>query len=1177
MTDPLNHEHPAKPAPRRRRHPLWILFGGLLILALLLGVGVWIAAPRILNSATVRGYVLDKLQSRLGLRIDVKTMHIGLMGTTTLTDVRVGLPLRHWPFARIPKLTINHHVIFWLLLTGKLGITNISLAGPRLILHQGDEGRWNLPAAWQDIRLAWQNWKLRHPGGDLASIGLPRVDIHHGTLLIERSGQPEMAIDDIEFKGIPTSALTWRFSLRAASTQVPQSHLLAQGVLVPQQSWLHSIHIQATGLGPWLQRLWPSWHGAASVSAQLRGRLLNNMLSERLNDVRINVGDFGLHGNAQAQYAGDHWRINPENVGIRVGYLSVPVNIYRGQIWADGRGFHVQGLRADLAGGGLRLSGVMNPTEGSATVSAAWHGISLFGTEMQSGSLTGALSSPWPGRRVIGLHIASSGQCTYGTWSTAATLSAQGRFHGRMNWQLESPQISWQRTRLVTLKGLRASGQLDHNQITVANCALASDPYVHLRGLYNLALGLWRVHLRATAASIPLLKLPANVHVHVSAYGNSGGMQLDNLLVKSPVWSLAASGNCIFTGRYPTHLIVTVTGIPLVNHGATKSNAGWSLGGLISGKLLADGGVMPLALHLNGRLAGTHFTVNHHLLALPEVHVTGQLTNRHIVLAADPVTVLGGRIAVRFKANTTGRLAGLTVESKHISAAAVGRLLLPTPWPGLRGYVGMNLNISVPGRDLQMTTVRGKLSADNLVIPTPKSLTAPMHILHGTASLNYSNGILTLAPIKLVGVGADASASANWNQLNPADIYFKLNVSDWPADIPALQFDTQVSGTVAGRYNWHSSAIHGTGDLKATIFQHFLPVGLAGTHIIALGRTISISHTSLDLMGNTLTGQGIWNIDQPLKSSAVFQCRLPNPKPLLLGYSWADGLKGTFAGNIVLGPAGGAHPLAPLELQFNLRAEKAALDAIQLGSLDVHAFISNRAILLDRSQLAFAGGTMRLWARVSRHNGGLLSSDTSLTFNNINLDQLTRTVIAKAHPTPGLLSGHLTAVALSNNWHNAIGSGELKITQSNLAGSTIMASVYRLLNVRLNNNKPTGTGEARWRIDGGNAQITYLHYFDRGVEILGAGELDNIWKMPDSTLKGYVIGTVRPFKHFHVPFIPQAKAILNALESSVSSVQVAGTWSHPTTTPVVFKNIGTAIQEIFVNAIVGNQSSSGGR
>lgn len=220
---------------------------------------------------------------------------------------------------------------------------------------------------------------------------------------------------------------------------------------------------------------------------------------------------------------------------------------------------------------------------------------------------------------------------------------------------------------------------------------------------------------------------------------------------------------------------------------------------------------------------------------------------------------------------------------------------------------------------------------------------------------------------------------------------------------------------------------------------------------------------------------------------------------------------------------------------------------------------------------------MRLWARVSRHNGGLLSSDTSLTFNNINLDQLTRTVIAKAHPTPGLLSGHLTAVALSNNWHNAIGSGELKITQSNLAGSTIMASVYRLLNVRLNNNKPTGTGEARWRIDGGNAQITYLHYFDRGVEILGAGELDNIWKMPDSTLKGYVIGTVRPFKHFHVPFIPQAKAILNALESSVSSVQVAGTWAHPTTTPVVFKNIGTAIQEIFVNAIVGNQSSSGGR
>ncbi len=1176
MTESLTSNRTTPPASGRKSHPVRMLFAGLLIMAVVLGAAVWIAAPRILNSTAVQGYVLDKIQSRLGLRIDVKTMHIGLAGTTTLTDVRIGLPLRHWPFARIPTLTITNNSIPWLLLTGQLGITNISAAGPRVILHQGDEGRWNLPAAWQDIRLAWQNWKLRHPGVDLASAGLPQVEIHHGTLLVELSRQSEMVIDDIGFQGIPTSTLTWRFSLNAASTQVPQSHLLAQGVLVPGQSWLHSIHVQAIGLGPWLKKMWPGWTGGASISAQLRGRLLHNTLSERLNGVRINIGQFGLHGNAQAQYAGDHWQINPENVGVRVGYLNVPMNIYRGQIWADSRGIHVKGLRADLAGGGLHLSGVMNPAEESATITAAWHGISMFGTEMQSGTLSGSLSSPWPGRRIIGLHITSSGQCAYGTWNTAASLSAQGRFHGKMDWELESPDISWQRTRLITLKGLNARGAFNNNQITISHCTLASDPYLNLRGLYNLTLGLWRLHLRATAASVPLLKLPADVHVHVSAYGNSGGMQLDNLLVKSPVWSLAASGNCIFTGNYPTHLILTVTGIPLVNQGE-KSNAGWALGGLISGKLLANGAVMPLALHLDGRLAGTHFTVNHHLLALPEVHVVGELTRNNIVLAADPAAVLGGQIAVRFDASTSGRLAGLSLQAQHISAAAVGGLLLPTPSVGLHGYMGLNLKISVPARNLQMAQVQGSISADNLVIPSPKSLTTPIHILRAAATVDFSHGILTLSPIKLTGVGGDASASANWNELSPADIYVKLHLSDWPANIPALQFDTQVSGTLAGRYNWRSTAIHGSGDVNATIFQHLMPIGLAGTHLIAAGRIISLSHTSLDLMGNTLTGQGIWNMDQPLKSSAVFQCSLPNPKPLLLGYSWADGLKGTFAGNIVLGPTTGQHPLAPLELRFDLDAKNAMLSAIKLGSLNVHAFISDHSILLDRSKLAFAGGTMRLWARVSRHQAGLLSSDTSLTFNNISLDELTRTVIAKARPTPGLLSGRLTAVALSNNWHNAIGSGDLKITQSNLAGSTIMASIYRLMNVRLSASHPTGAGEARWRIDGGNAQITYLHYFDRGVEILGAGELKDIWKMPDSTLKGYVIGTVRPFKNLRIPFIPQAKAILNALESSVSSVEVAGTWAHPTTTPVVFKNLGTAIQEIFVNAIVGSQSSTSGQ
>ncbi len=1175
MTDPLNSPEPSHSVSRRRAHPWRIAMGSVLLLSVLLLVAGWIAVPRIINSTAVHTYVLAKIQARLGLRIDVKTMHIGLTGKTTLTNVRIGLPLRHWPFARIPKATINSHAVVWLLLTGQLGITNISLNDPRVILHQGDEGRWNLPAAWQDIRVAWQGWKLRHPGGDLASVGLPRVVIHHGTLLVELTHRPELAIDNIEFKGIPTSALTWRFSLNAASTQVPQSHLLAQGVLVPGQSWLHSIHVQATGLGPWLKRVWPTWSGAASVSAQLRGRVLNNTLSERLNDVRIDIGQFGLHGNAQAQYAGDHWQINPENIGIRVGYLSVPVNIYRGQIWADSRGFHVKSLRADLAGGGLHLSGVFNPAEAAASVTAAWHGISLFGTEMQSGILTGSLSSPWPGRRVVGLHITSSGQSRYGAWNTAATLSAQGKFHGLMNWQLEAPQLSWEHTRLVTLKGLHATGTFNAGQVTVTRATLASDPYLDLHGLYNLSVGLWRLHLQASAASIPLLKLPANVHVHLSAYGNSGGMQLENLLVKSPVWSLAASGNCIFSGNYPTHLILTVTGIPLVNH-ATKANAGWSLGGLISGKLLADGGVMPLALHLDGRLAGTHFTVNHHLLALPRVHVVGELTRKKIILAADPVAVLGGQVAVRFDANTAGQLAGLTLKTQHISAAAVARLLLPKPPAGLSGYAGMNLKISVPSRDLQRTSVRGEVSVDHLIIPVPKSLIAPLDILHGSATLSYSNGVLSLKPIKLLGAGATATASAHWSQFNPANIDMKLRISDWPADISSVQLNTLVSGALTGRYNWRNSGIYGTGDLNATIFQNVLPVGLAATHVIATGRIISILHTSLDLMGNTLKGQASWNIDQPLKSSGVFQCGLPNLKPLLLGYSWAKGLTGTFSGNIVLGPTSGAHPLAPLELQANLSAQKAMLDAIELGSLNVHAFISDHAILLDRSQLAFAGGTMHLWARVSRHHAGLLSSDTSLTFDNINLDQLTRTVIPKARPMPGLLSGHLTAVALSNNWRNAIGSGDLKISQSNLTGSTIMASVYRLMNVSLVNQKPRGTGEARWRIDGGNAQITYLHYFDRGVEILGAGELDNIWSMPQSTLKGYVIGTVRPFKHLHIPFIPQAKAILNALESSVSTVQVAGTWAHPTTTPVVFKNLGIAIKEIFVNAIVGNPSASSG-
>ncbi len=1172
MSDQIPTTIPPQVPAQRRHRPRWLLPAALLVVAAIVIAGGWVAVPRLLNSVTVHRFILNKLQSRLGLRIDVHGIRIDFAGKTTLTDVRVGLPLRHWPFARIAKIVIHHNNVAWIMLTGQLGITEISVHAPRVILHAGEQGQWNLPAAWQDLHRAWAAWKRRHVGADLAALGLPEVTINQGALMVEFPQHRELAIDHITFHGQPTSALTWRLSLHAASTDLPGASLRAHGILVPSQSWLHSIHVQAVGLGPGLKKLWPAWSGAASASAQLRGSMVKNALHERLSDARIELGEFSLGGSAKAQYAGDHWQIDPEHIGIGIGYLHLPINVYRGQIWADSRGFHVQGLRADLAGGGVHLSGVMNPADASATLKVAWHGISMFGTEMQNGTLAGSLSSPWPGKRIIALNLTSTGQSAYGTWNTALAFSAQGRFHGTMRWQLDAPQLSWQRARLVTLRGLHVTGTYDHQQLTVSNCTLASDPYLNLSGTYNLPLQLWRVHLRATAAGIPLLHLPTNVHLHVSAYGNGGGMQLENLLVQSPVWSLAASGNCIFAGHYPTHLIVTVTGIPLVNHAGT-GNAGWALGGLISGKLLADGEMMPLALHVDGRLAGTHFTVNHHRLALPEVHVVGRLTRTRIVLAANPAAVLGGHVRVQFNADTSGRLAGLTLEARHVSAAAVSALLLAKPPANIHGTLGINLKINVPARHLRMATIKGSITADHLTIPSPKALTAPIDIVHASAALTYAHGLLTLDPINLSGVGGSAVGQASWRQTIPTDIALKVRTTDWPVSVSRLRLATLVTGKMEGRYNWRSMAMHGTGDVKLGIFQHLLPIGLAGTHIVAVGRLLSFQHTTLDILGNTLKGQGIWNIDHPLASSAIFNCNLPNVQPLLKEYSWANGLKGTFAGNLVLGPTAGAHPLAPLELRFNLNARHASLGAIELGTLGLHVFISDHALVLDRSSLAFAGGTMRLWARISSHNAGLLSSDCSLSFQNINLDQLTHTVRPKAQATPGLLSGRLTAVALSNNWRNAIGSGNLQITQSNLTGSTIMSSIYRLMNVQLSAKHPTGSGEARWRIDGGNAQITYLHYFDKGVEVLGAGELDNIWKMPDSKIRGYVIGTVRPVKNFHVPFIPQAKAVLNALESSVSTVRVGGTWAHPTATPVVFHNLGQAIQETFVKAIVGRQSS----
>ncbi len=1209
---------PATPLRRRRRRR-WLVI--LTLAAVVTIAASALVGQRFLESHYAHQWVLNRLQTFLGLRINARKITINWQGRTTLYGVDVGLPLGHWPFLHIAKLRFTHNIVPLFLLTGELRLRAIQIVAPRLIVRRSSQGGRNISLAWSAIRHAWEQWKTTHPGTrPLSATTFPVVTLTEGSLSEPAPTGRGLKITGITLAAHPQGPLTWRFRLATAMT-ARGGWLKARGVLVPGQDWFHSVQLSAAGIQTWLKAFWPQWRGGdVLMRTHLLGQYAKSVLHEKLTRARIRIGPVQLRGSATVAYTPTGWRISPQHLNVRMPWIRGPILLYRGQLWADDRGIHIQKLAAQAGGGEIHLTGLMNPAMGSAQAKASWHNVSLFGAELQSGSLNFHLASPWPSWRVLAADITTSGQTPYGSWNAQLQLSAQGSFRRGLNWQLAAPQLSWQHWRNINLSGLHAVGTFANEKIVVRRCTLASDPHSLLTGSYSLFLGLWHLHLRAPGNAIPLAALPPNVNFRLDAYGNWGGMDLENLTVKNPSWSLTASGNCIFINQYPAHLLLTVTGLPLVSPGATAKTA-WSVGGLISGKLLATGTLLPVKLNINGQLAGTRLTVNNHPLLLPTVHVHGLLTRRHVQVAAIPLALLGGRITIAATARTSGRLATMNFAAQGLSAAQLATWLLPPQAQKFSGQVNLSVRVDVPNRDVHQAHVQGTIALDNIVPPPLPLGLVVSHIATASAKMIFDHGVLTLNPIVIQEAGSFIHATASWAQANPQNVQLQFTVAHWPLAIPSKNISISLSGQGQGSWPWLQPAAYGNADIRAHFLQtvvlpgkvkparpaakNVLPprppttssairttrpatpakkappapprtVVLRGHltgHVTATGQRMAISHLRAAAMGNTFSGSVAYTWGHPLAAAAQLHYDVPHLAALLPGVQPLRLLHGDFAGTLALGPAAGPHPLAPLQLSMKIHARRARFAAMHIDDSQFTLFFTHHSAVLAKSTFALADGTIRPWAMFTRHSGAIYSAQANLRFQGVQLGQITQSVQPDRPPIPGLLAGRAVIIATPGRWRYAFGHGRIRITRSDLSDTAIIAAVDRPLTV-MPIGAPTGRGAARWRVENGDAHITSLHYWNRGVYVLGTGVINNIWRMPESRIKGDVVGTVRPFRNFHIPFIPQARAVLDALQSNVSSVEVTGTWANPVTTPVAFKRFKSAIQEIFVRAVVGRAKAS---
>ncbi len=89
--------------------------------------------------------------------------------------------------------------------------------------------------------------------------------------------------------------------------------------------------------------------------------------------------------------------------------------------------------------------------------------------------------------------------------------------------------------------------------------------------------------------------------------------------------------------------------------------------------------------------------------------------------------------------------------------------------------------------------------------------------------------------------------------------------------------------------------------------------------------------------------------------------------------------------------------------------------------------------------------------------------------------------------------------------------------------------------------EPNGTGDLTVRLEGPSLLIPSFTYFNRGVEIRGAGQIDNLNRGVESPVSGFAVGSTRVLKGINLPGIRSLDRLLATFQSGAASVNIGGT------------------------------------
>lgn len=1007
------------PAPRRHRKRRFVL-RALLVIALLLILAV-VAIQVVLMTALPRSLVIGAIQQQLGLRMEAATLRAGWFGNTSLTDVKIGLPLADTSVVTVPALRVKHTWLPLLLIGRPVDVKSIEIDGPTLYVSQDAAGRWNLQEVVDLVTRAGG----KQQGEESAAAStpadppkLPAVAINNATIHVTDNAGRKVAVERLNVSGKPDAvapALLWHYDVGV------EGRFQVKGAVVPGRNWRHEVRVTVVDVAPYVKpwmadfpgvTLDASWSGAVQASGGVAGRL----------DVgKLQYTGLSARGAMGVGVEGGTFSASPERLTIDTGQAAAPqVVLVGGKLaFADGA-IAAEKLTVETSGGQAQVDARYDLAARGGTLAAQWQDLVLPGgtggagakASRHGGRLDLTLATRLGNRPDVRGTLVTRGSLTdVRAWSGNLQIEATGADFRNLDWTLTAPTLALQGKQRVALDGLTIAVQQREGDITLQSIRLPQGRRLDGAGRYNLQTQLWSLTLDGQGWPLPYV-WEDTLAFRVDVSGTPQQANLNEVTFRAAEVALTVKGKYLYQDPKPVRVDVAlvheppeakaaVAGLPPPLRSPREREVAL-VRGRLRGAAKVIGTVAPLDLDIVGALNGDDVWFRDREIGKLAMNVEGKVDPEAAMLyrpkGEPPIEILKGKwdLAATYYLEKEEATVKLSVAALPI--AEIGQVMKRDD---LAGTVDGNwtLRLTNPAVQAGGLTVGGKVTALNVRGPGFAADRV-------TAVTTFERGQFSIDPLEMwqgpegyatVKVSADVSEmrrlevtdlrvtkwpvppTAPEPTTRPAEVLTAVAPATQPATQPADQPFVVTADVTAKRIDIDLGDAKNADPeqrkqrvtsnsvlLGATVKMGPTEVGRVDVIAGLLGRVIDVRDVRGDLLGAELYGQSVIDFDHPLLMTADFYVMDLRADRVAAIAPGARAVTGSFNLHARLHPVHGPKALEPTQLDVDLESNGGSYAGAELGDARLRAFLNLdpyfgllRVVLEDTTQppMPPVGGT----------------------------------------------------------------------------------------------------------------------------------------------------------------------------------------------------------------------------